>query len=149
MATSTSRLKWGRILVGGLLAWVGSFLLVFLIVTGFALKLGFEARGAPDQARIQHFAERIGPTWGPALLAILTLAAAFWVARKAVASRSLHGALVGLVAGVGSLIVALPPSLGTVSAFGVTLLAGWLGGAAAARQSGSTSPSSQTPEDTA
>jgi len=133
MTEKVARLGVGRILLGGLLAFAGSFLLMFGIVTGYALKLGFEARGAPDQDRIQAFAESMGPTWGPVLLGLMVLAAAFWATRKAGGRHALQGILVGLVAALPGLALSLPPSRSDLLAVAVALAAGWLGGTLAGR----------------
>ena len=135
MTETDARMRVGRILLGGVLAFLASFVLMFGIVSGYALKLGFEARGAPDQARIQAFAESIGPIWGPTSLALMTLIAAFWAMRKVGARHALQGTLVGLVAALPGLVLAFPPSTSDFVALAAALGAGWLGGTLAGRRS--------------
>jgi putative membrane protein (TIGR04086 family) len=128
------KLRWARILAGGVLAWVGSFLLVFLIIGSYACRLGFEARGQPDPNRIEQFANEVAPTWAPIFLVLGTLAAGYWAARKASAKRPLHGLLVGAVA-----VLLTTPFMGSLSLRAVVgrllaLAAGWLGGYLAGRR---------------
>jgi hypothetical protein len=113
-------------------AFVGSFVLVAVIVAGYAFKLGAAARGAPDPDRIQRFAEQVGPTCGPVLLAILTVGAAFFAARKAF-DPPLTGLMVGLFSAAIGLLPAWPPRLLHAGVFVVIALAGLLGGVAASR----------------
>lgn len=94
MPVSRAGLRWWRIMPAAVVAFVGSLFITFLIVTGYAFRLGVEAHGAPDPTKISAFAHEVGPTWGPVLLALFTAIGAFWVARR-VTEPVRHGVLVG------------------------------------------------------
>ena len=53
-------MKWSRILVAGIGTGVAALLVITLAATGYAFKLAFEVRGAPDQATIGQFAAHLG-----------------------------------------------------------------------------------------
>ena len=74
MTNQLSQIKWGRALLTGVVVYVLSFLLIFLIVSTYAMVLGIQARGAPDQTMIQAFANRHAPWIGPVCLVLLR----FW-----------------------------------------------------------------------
>jgi len=126
-------MKWSRILVAGIGTSVVVFLVITLVATGYAFKLAFEVRGAPDQDRIGQFAEHLGRSFWWVLQILLTAPAAAWAARKVQRSPQLHGVLVGLVAAATGSAIAFTVSVRTLAAFALTVGAGWLGGALAAR----------------
>ena len=126
-------MKWGRILVAGIGTSVAVFLVITLAATGYAFKLAFEVRGAPDQARIGQFAAHLGRSYWWVLQILLTVPAAVWAVRKVQRSHQLHGVLVGLVAAAAGFAIAFTVSARTLAAFALTVGAGWLGGAMAAR----------------
>ena len=133
-------MKWGRILVAGIGTCVAVLLVITLVVTGYAFMLAFQVRGAPDQTRIAQFAEYLGRSSWWVLQILLTVPAAAWAVRKIQSSHQLHGVLIGLVvAAVGSLM-AFTISVRTIAAFALTVGAGWLGGAIAARHAASVEP---------
>ena len=71
MPAKLSGLRWWRIVSTAAVAFVGSMLIIILIVTGYAFMLGFQARGA-----------RLLPAWPPDLWDAATFAAvvsAGWV----------------------------------------------------------------------
>jgi hypothetical protein len=72
MPVSLAGLRWWRIMPAAVVAFLGSLFITFLIVTGYAFRLGVEAHGAPDPTKISAFAHQVGPTWGPVLLALFT-----------------------------------------------------------------------------
>ncbi|MCX6552892.1 MAG: hypothetical protein NTY02_18135 [Acidobacteria bacterium] len=126
-------MKWARIVLVGIAVPAATLLLITLVVTGFAFKLAFEARGAPDQIRIGQFAAYFGRSYWSVLVILATVPATRWAARRIPASRALHGALIGVVvAGVG-LLLGSTISVRTILAFVLTVAAGWLGGVLAAR----------------
>jgi hypothetical protein len=127
-------MKWGRILLGGIGVPVAGLLLVTLITTGYAFKLAFEVRGAPDQARIGQFAGHLSRSYWWILQVLVTAPVAAWAAGKTPHSRPLHGALIGLVAALAGLALAFTVNFRTVAEFLLTVGAGWLGGAIAARR---------------
>jgi NO-binding membrane sensor protein with MHYT domain len=126
-------MKWSRILVAGIGTSVAVFLVITLAATGYAFKLAFEVRGAPDQARIGQFAAHLGRSYWWVLQILLTVPAAVWAVQKVQRSHQLHGVLVGLVAAAAGLAIAFTVSARTLAAFALTVGAGWLGGAMAAR----------------
>jgi hypothetical protein len=126
-------MKWGRILVAGIGTCVAVLLVITLVATGYAFKLAFEARGAPDQTRIGQFAEHLGRSSWWVLQILLTVPAAAWAVRKVQSSHQLHGVLIGLVAGATGFLMGFTMSVRTIAEFALTVGAGWLGGAMAAR----------------
>jgi NO-binding membrane sensor protein with MHYT domain len=126
-------MKWSRILVAGIGTSVAVFLVITLAATGYAFKLAFEVRGAPDQARIGQFAAHLGRSYWWVLQILLTVPAAVWAVQKVQRSHQLHGVLVGLVAAAAGFAIAFTVSARTLAAFALTVGAGWLGGAMAAR----------------
>ena len=126
-------MKWSRILVAGIGTSVAVFLVITLAATGYAFKLAFEVRGAPDQARIGQFAAHLGRSYWWVLQILLTVPAAVWAVQKIQRSHQLHGVLVGLVAAAAGFAIAFTVSARTLAAFALTVGAGWLGGAMAAR----------------
>ena len=133
MGTQFSNVRWGRVLLAGALVFIANFMSVFLVVSVYAVILGFEARGAPDQALIDQFASQISTWFGPVLTALLTLGAAVWVARKVEAAIILHGVLVGLIAVLIGLTVTLvffdsSIDMPDIVRFVLAVAAGWVGG---------------------
>ena len=127
-------MKWRRILVAGIGTCVAVFLVITLVATGYAFKLAFDVRGAPDQARIGQFAGHLGRSYWWVLQILLTVPAAAWAVRKVPRSPQLHGVLVGLVAAAAGFAIAFTVSVRTMAGLALTVGAGWLGGALAARQ---------------
>jgi hypothetical protein len=126
-------MKWSRIIVAGIGTSLAVFLVITLAATGYAFKLAFEVRGAPDQAPIGQFAAHLGRSYWWVLQILLTVPAAAWAVRKVQKSPGLHGVLVGLVAAAAGFAIAFTLSVRTMAAFALTVGAGWLGGAMAAR----------------
>lgn len=120
-------MKWGRILLAGIGVPVAAVLLVTLLTTGYACKLAFEVRGAPDQARIGQFAGNLGRSYWWILQIVLTAPAAAWAVRKVQGSRLLHGVLVGAIVALAGFAIGFTLSLRTVAECALTVGAGWLG----------------------
>jgi hypothetical protein len=112
---------------------VADLLVITLVVTAYAFKLAFQARGAPDQVRITQFAEQFGRSSWFVIAAILTLLAAAWVARSGHRAARRHGAAVGVIAGITTSFPGLTFSLQTLGEFALTVAAGVLGGLLAGR----------------
>lgn len=133
MNTALSQVPWGRVLLTGVLVAVFSMFLSFLVIIVYAITLGIQARGQPDQAQIRQFAP-----WCILILAILlTVGGAFRVARKVAKGADLHGLLVGLVVAIIVLIVGLAfsrPDLVALVPFVLIVAAGWLGGVLGSRE---------------
>ena len=125
-------MKWRRILVAGIGTYVAVLLVITLVVTGYAFKLAFEVRGAPDQTRIGQFGEYLGRSCWWILQILLTVPAAAWAVRRVESSHQLHGVLIGLVVAATGLAMGFTMSIKTIAEFALTVGAGWLGGAMAA-----------------
>jgi hypothetical protein len=132
MSHSSSGIQWLRILGAGLAVIALSFLSLMAMITAYALVLAFQARGAPDQAAINHFAARVSPKFMPWLEMVLTLVVAHRVARRAQNAGILHGLLIGIVAGLLNLAVTLAfgARLGLTNLLILLMVValGWLGG---------------------
>jgi hypothetical protein len=126
-------MKWGRIFLAGIGVPVAALLLVTFMTTGYAFKLAFEAQGAPDQTRIGQFAENLGRSYWWVLQIVLAAPAAAWAVRKVQSFHQLHGVLIGLVVAATGFAMGFTMSFRTIAAFALTVGAGWLGGALAAR----------------
>ena len=127
------RLRWKRSLFAGILVPIAALLIITLVVTLFASKLAFSARGAPDQAKISAFAVSFARSaWLP-LIVLFTFTAAFWVARPPGGVTRANGVLVGAIAAIPG--VCLGGGLSAHAALGAlaVLVAGWLGGTLARR----------------
>jgi hypothetical protein len=128
-----------RVLGAGFAVIAGSFLLLFLPIVVYAFVLAFRARGAPDQAAINHFAAMLSPALLPWLGGVLTPVLAFWVVRRPEEARAVDGLAVGFLAGMLGLGVTLAFG-GSLSArsmvsFLILVGLGWLGGLVGQRMS--------------
>ena len=132
MNHSLSSIRWLRVLSAALAVIALSFLLLAVIVAVYAFVLAFQARGAPDQSAISHFAARVSPKLLPWLEVSLTFLAAVMVARRAEQARATHGLLIGILAGLLSLAVplAFAGRLGSrnLVLFLIIVGLGWVGG---------------------
>ena len=133
MTAQFSQIKWGRVILTTIVVYVLSFITVFLIVTGYASYLAFQARGAPDQAMIQTFANQYAPWVGPISLILFTLVGAMWMARRVDAAVPLHGAILGGLASLVN-IVFDGLSLNSLVTTILTIAAGWLGSQLSSRK---------------
>jgi hypothetical protein len=132
MNPSLSSIRWLRVLSAALAVMALSFLILTVIVAGYAFVLAFQARGAPDQSAISHFAARVSPKLMPWLEALLTFIAAVIVARRAETARATHGLFIGILAGLLSLAVPLAFAgrlgLRNLVLFLIIVVLGWVGG---------------------
>jgi hypothetical protein len=133
-STKESPMKWGRILLAGIGVPVTGFLLVTLVPTGYAFKLAFAVRGAPDQTQIGQFAESLSRSDWWILQMLLTVPAAAWAVRKVQSSHYLHGVFIGLVVAVTGFVIGPTMSVRTITEFALTVGAGWVGAVMAARR---------------
>ena len=142
MIQSSSGIGWLRILGAALAVIALSFLSLMAMTTAYALVLAFQARGAPDQTAINHFAARISPRLMPWLEMLLTLVVAFRVTRRSRKASLMHGLLIGILAGLLSLAVSLAfgARLGLRNLLLLLIVAGlgWLGGFAGQKRPPST-----------
>lgn len=127
-----SNVRWGRVLLTGLLVYALRYCTIFLVVTVYGFILAIQARGAPDQNQIQQFANQVSPWGGPILTVLLTFGAAVWVSHKVKIATSLHGVLVGLIVAMISVIFSLifgwVINLLDIMWFFLTIASGWFGG---------------------
>jgi hypothetical protein len=142
MNYSSSRIRWLRILGAALAVIVLSFLILMFMITVYALVLAFQARGAPDQNAISHFAARVSPKLMPWLEMLLTLGVALSVARRAQTASIMHGLFIGILAGLLSLAVTLAfggrLGLRNLLFFLIVVGLGWLGGFVGQKRTGET-----------
>ena len=132
MNYSLSRIRWPRVLGAALAVIALSFLVLMVIIAVHAFYLAFQARGAPDQKAINHFAAMVSPKLTPWLEMLLTLAVAISVARRVGNARIMHGLVIGALAGILSVLVTLPfggrLGLHNLLFFLIVVGLGWLGG---------------------
>ena len=127
-----SNIHWKRVLLAGMGITLLTTVLIFLVIGMYAMALAVQAQGAPDDAKIEAFANQIGQWGTPVIALLLTVALATWVARKTEAAARLNSIFVGLIAAITGLIVGV--LLGgaldwlAVTVFVLTLAASWLGG---------------------
>jgi hypothetical protein len=142
MNHSLSSIRWFRVLGAAIAVIAVSFLILIVVVTVYAFFLAFQARGAPDQNAINHFAARVSPKLMPWLEMLLTLVVALIVARRAESASIVHGLFIGILAGLLSLVVVLAfggqPGLHNL-VFLLTIVGlGWLGGCVGQKKTGRT-----------
>lgn len=132
MNYSLSSIRWLRVLGAAVAVIAMSFLILMVATTVYALVLAFEARGAPDQNAINHFAARVSPKLMPWLEMMLTLVVALIAARRVEKAGIIHGLFIGILAGLLSLAVTLAfggrLSLHNMAFFLIIVGLGWLGG---------------------
>ena len=132
MNSSLPSIRWVRVLGAALAVIALSILILTVIIAVYALVLAFQARGAPDQTAINHFAARVSPGLMPWLEMFLTLFVALSVAARAEKASLIHGLFIGILAGLLSLAVTLAFGgrlcLHTFAFFLIVVWMGWLGG---------------------
>ena len=142
MNYSLSSIRWLRVVSAALAVIALSFLILTVIIALYAFGLAFQARGAPDQTAINHFAARLSPKVMPWLEVVLTFLAAVVVGRRTEKASAIHGLLIGILAGLLSLAVplALSGRLGFHNLVFFLIVAGlgWLGGTVAQKRTGGT-----------
>jgi hypothetical protein len=125
--TEKSRAPWLAIVLTGLLAFVISMAGIATTMAVYAFALAMQAHGAPDPDKIARFATRVIPILGPLLLALLVVFAARRVVRRAKSPQLWHGALVGVVATLPTLLFMRHPGLGDVVGVLLPVASGGLG----------------------
>ena len=123
----TSRVPWLSIVLIGLLAFVISIVITTAVITGYAFVLGFQARAAPDPAKIAAFASRVVPFLGPSVLALLVVFGARRVVQRTSSPQLWYGVLVGVFAALPTLVFMRSPGLGDVVALLLPPASGLLG----------------------
>jgi hypothetical protein len=121
------RFNWGSIAIASMSVWLLSFVAVAGAIFIYAFSLGWAARGAPDSAAIQQFADTVGPVWSFRLVLILTGVAAIWIGRRVTTQPILHGPIVGWVVAALPVILSGRFERASIGLVGVALAAGALG----------------------
>jgi len=125
-----SELRLGRIALVGLAVIVLSYLLVMLAVVAYAVVLGVQAQGPPDQDQIAAFAKSVTPWLGTIVGLLFIFLGATWTARRVPQHKMLHGLLMGIFVAI---ITTALDTIGGLTAmdiagFFLAVGAGWLGG---------------------
>ncbi len=125
-------MRWLQIFGAALAVIASSFIALMAVTVGYAFVLAYQARGAPDQGAINHFAAGISPILMPWLECFLALILSFAIGRKTAGRSTTQGLLIGILAGMLGLAVArfFRGHFGTSSAmFSLGVAgAGYLGG---------------------
>src|SRR5664279_1444309 len=104
MTLKLSDVKWWRVVVLAVLVTIANFVIVIAVITGYGGVLGFQARGAPDPAKIALFASQSSAIISAVTLLLLTFGAAAWLARRPNVSGPVNGLVLGVLAGLLSFI---------------------------------------------
>lgn len=118
--------NWLRILGAALGVIAASFISSMIVIFVYALVLAIQARGAPNQTTINHFAAAISPKMLPWLELFWAFTLSFRIGRKTEAESSTQGLFIGILAGMLSLLIPLC-FRGGLSLFSVFLLLGIIG----------------------
>lgn len=132
MSFSFARVRWRRVVGASFAVVASSFLILIVIVTVYAFVLAFQARGAPNQTAIQHFAASVSPKLMRWIEAVMTFLFALIVARKAEEACIVSGLIVGILAGLlsAAITLAFGGRIGLHNSVFLLVVAalGWLGG---------------------
>jgi hypothetical protein len=132
----TSKMQWLRVLGSAAAVVALSFLVVTAITAAYVFVLAVQARGAPDQSVISHFARTTASRLMPWLEGLLTFVLA-WRVSRAVTATTADGLLVGVLSGLLSTAVVLAfrghLSLRLLVVFLIITALGWIGGVAGRR----------------
>ncbi len=129
-----------RILLASLGSQLAVLGIITLVTTGYAFRLAFQVRGAPDQSRIAQFASHLGGSTGDLLQVLVTAAVAAWALRRVADRQRQDGALIGLLVALVGFAMSPRISSRAVTVFLLTVGAGWFGGALVARRQSSQEP---------
>jgi hypothetical protein len=135
MNQTSSRIRWGRIVIAAVMSEVGVIAALF---AGIAVYTWMNP--SMSDAQSSTLGEEVGYYVAPGAGAVTTFLAALWATRGLSSSLFAHGALVGIVSvllTVGFIASARPDHrVMYVIAFALRLAAGCLAGAIAERRSG-------------
>lgn len=98
------KLNYKRIVIPAAIIVIAIITAVNLVIFGYALFLGFQARGAPDPQLITTFAASYAPVITVVSSILLTFLACLWTSRKVSNQAVLHGLLVAVL---GALLIIL------------------------------------------
>ena len=129
-----ARIRWGRILTGGILSEVGVVVVLLAIIATYSYVI---APGLSN-ADYERFGELAGYYVAPAAGAVITFLVVLWVARPLTSGFIAHGLLVGLVSvllTIAFFFMAKPEHRAMyLIAFALRLAAGYAGGRVAQRR---------------
>lgn len=130
MSRALSRIRWGWVLLGVVIAVGIATFGVFVAVTGYAFHLAFQVRGAPDQELINRFAARTSPVLASVLMGIGALLGGLLAARKGRPAAVKNGVAVGVLTALAGLIIDLSmgPDLWTALGIALAVAGGWAAG---------------------
>lgn len=130
MVLNLSKIHWGWVVLGIVLAFVIAYGSSVLVVTGYATYLAFQAGGAPDTAMINEFAARNAGIITSIFIGVGTLIGGLLAGRKAREDALQNGLMVGVITALVDLILSILGgfSLWTIVSFALALGGGWLGG---------------------
>ncbi len=125
MTELLSKVRWGRVLLAGLVTHVANVVVVVLLIVVYTL-LAVGPQREPSGGITDPLASQVATSPVP----ILTFFAAAWAARMAApATGALHGLLVGLlVAVIFGVLYFGPFNLWGLSLFALMIAAGFVGG---------------------
>lgn len=137
MSPKWSEIRWGRVVLGVILA-VAIFVVVpILINVGYGVVLGFQMRGSPPNEAIMEFALSTPVlTVGVMVTLVGALFGGRIPARQAEDGKQLNGFVVGVGTAVVILVLVLVQGgldMWSVSHLLAAILGGWLGGLIASR----------------
>ena len=129
MSNQLSQIKWVRVILTALTVYIVSSLAIFIVVTGYAFTLAFQARGAPDQTLINAFANQSASWVGPICLIVFTLLGAMHMARRVDTAIRSNGIALGIFASIVYLLfIGIRTfDLGVLLTVVLTIGAGWFG----------------------
>ena|ERR1051326_521336 len=125
-------MKYLRLIVAGVAVPISTLLVITVVAAGYGVRLGFAARGAPDQRVITNFAASLGRDYWTILQILLAVPSAFWGSRTFREAAALYGAMVGALAAAIELAVMRNFAASLLVEAGLMVGAGWLGGLLAA-----------------
>ncbi|MDQ3864492.1 MAG: hypothetical protein M3317_13540, partial [Actinomycetota bacterium] len=100
MVVAIRTMRWPRILLAGAAAGVFPLAFIYLAVYAYVLLYPVLGHGNLDREELEKIVALVNGWGARASFLAITIAAAWWVARKVDARPALHGTLVGLVAAV-------------------------------------------------
>lgn len=107
MKAASVRTIWSRVLWAGVMAPLAGIVIVFLIVTTFALAMAVRTQGEPDPAHVMQFGRQVVPWLLPALVAALTAVLTQRLARQVRGFSAECGMLIGYIAGAVLIVLGL------------------------------------------
>ncbi len=135
MSIKLSNIRWAWVILGVVIAFVISFGSSICVVTGYSTVLAFQARGAPDMAMINQFADSSAGAVSSIFILVGTLLGGLLAGRKAKEDALQNGLMVGIITALIDLVLSFAGgfSIWSVVSFLLALGGGWLGGRLASR----------------